>query len=120
MTNATFSAPKQWEDWVSWGLGIWLCLSPWVLSFSMEPTATANAVTSGFLIILVEVVTLSAFRAWEEWVNVALGLWLAGSSWILGITSTAARLEFVVVGILVVALAVYEMREAHRGQLPPE
>ena len=116
MTNAAFSAPKQWEDWVSWVLGIWLCLSPWILAFSLEATPTANAVTSGFLIILAEVVTLSAFRVWEEWINVVLGLWLVGSPWFLDIASSAARLEFIVVGILVVALALYEMKQSRRSQ----
>jgi len=71
---------------------------------------------SGFLIILAEVVTLSAFRVWEEWINVVLGLWLVGSPWFLDIASSAARIEFIVVGILVVALAFYEMKQSRRFQ----
>ncbi len=31
MAIATFSPPKQWEDWANLVLGIWLCVSPWVL-----------------------------------------------------------------------------------------
>src|SRR6478752_3636252 len=27
------SLPKQWEDWCSWLLGLWLCISPWALLF---------------------------------------------------------------------------------------
>ncbi len=108
----TVTPPKQWEDWVSWGLGIWLCLSPWVLQFSLETTATENAVVVGFLIILAEVVTLSAFALWEEWINVALGAWLVVSPWALGVTAGAAKADFVIVGVLVIALAIYEMREA--------
>lgn len=112
MAPAQFSFPKQWEDWCSWLLGIWLCISPWALHFSLEPTATQATVISGLLIILAEVVTLSIFYAWEEWINVMLGVWLIICPWILGISISAARTNFVVVGLLVVALAFYEFWEA--------
>jgi SPW repeat. len=68
----------------------------------------------GVLIILAELVTLSVYRAWEEWVSVILGAWLIICSWILGISSSAARATFVVVGLLVIALAFYEIWEARR------
>ena len=113
--NATrFTPPRNWEDWASWVLGIWLCISPWVLTFDLEPVATRTAVITGVLIILAELVTLSAFRAWEEWVNVLLGAWLVAATWILGIAILAVRIDFVVVGLLVVALALYEISRGSR------
>jgi hypothetical protein len=115
MAVAEFNAPKQWEDWTNWVLGIVLCLSPWALGFAGDPIATRNAVVVGFLIIVAEVVTLSVFAVWEEWLNVALGAWLVASPWILAIGSTAARIDFVVVGLVVLALALYEIREARRS-----
>jgi SPW repeat len=108
--RAEVSLPKQWEDWASWVLGIWLCLSPWALQFDLDRVPTRNAVIVGFLIILAEVVTLSVFRPWEEWINVVLGAWLVISPWVLGIASTAAKANFIIVGVLVIALALYEMR----------
>ena len=85
MTQKLLSFPKQWEDWASWILGIWLLLSPWALFFENEPTAVRNSVVLSLLIILVEVVELSVFRDWEEWINIILGTWLVASSWTLGI-----------------------------------
>jgi hypothetical protein len=114
--RAEVSLPKQWEDWASWAFGIWLCIAPWALEFDLEPVPTRNAVIVGFLIILAEVVTLSVFRRWEEWINVALGAWLVVSPWVLGIASTAAKVNFVVIGLLVVALALYEMRSVEGQQ----
>ena len=111
MAPPAFSFPKQWEDWSSWALGIWLVLSPWILHFDQEPRALENAVAIGALILVAEVVELSVFRDWEEWINVVAGAWLVISPWILGIASTAARWNFVTVGVLVVALALYELRE---------
>jgi hypothetical protein len=118
MATATFTPPKQWEDWCGWALGIWLVLSPWTLRFEFDGPATRNAVIVGFLVILMEAVTLSAFRTWEEWINIALGGWLAISPWIIGVTSAAAKMNFVTVGALIVALALYEIREAGRGRTP--
>ncbi|MGC1690261.1 MAG: SPW repeat protein, partial [Pseudolabrys sp.] len=44
-----------------------------------------------------------------EWINVALGAWLIASTWVLGIVTPAARTNFMLVGVLVVALALYEI-----------
>ena len=85
MRQTPLSFPKQWEDWASWILGIWLALSPWALSFDYEPPAVRNAVVLGLSMILVEVVELSVFRDWEEWINIILGTWLVASPWALGL-----------------------------------
>jgi hypothetical protein len=109
MPAANFSFPKQWTGWTTWLVGIWLILSPWVLLFDFETPATRNAVVVGALIIMAEVIELSIFSAWEEWINVALGGWLIASAWLLGIATPLARTNFVVVGVLVSALALYEI-----------
>jgi hypothetical protein len=109
MSAAKIYLPKQWTDWATWILGIWLCLSPWTLLFEYDAPAMRNAVLLGALIIFVEVIELSIFRGWEEWINVGLGAWLIASTWVLGIEAPAAKINFVLVGVLVVALAVFEI-----------
>jgi len=106
--------PRQWTDWATWLLGIWLCLSPWALLFDYETPALRNEVVLGVLIIFVEVIELSVFRGWEEWINVAFGAWLVASTWMLGIATPSARINFALVGALVVALALYEMWQIRR------
>ena len=112
MALATFSPPKHWEDWVGGALGVWLLVSPWVLDYG-EMAVTQSAVVVGFLLIAVEFVELSAFRVWEEWVNVVLGAWLIVSTWFLGAAALPAA-NLVIVGLLVVALALYEIWDEHR------
>jgi hypothetical protein len=111
MADRPLSFPQQWEDWASWILGLWLLLSPWALFFDREEIALENALAVGALIIVVEIVELSIFRDWEEWINVLLGAWLAVSPWALGVASAAARWNFLIVGALVVALALYELKD---------
>jgi hypothetical protein len=114
MAAVTFTPPKQWEDWCDWALGIWLMLSPWVLLFEYDTIATRNAVVVGLLVVAAEAVTLSYFRVWEEWINIALGAWLVVSPWILAIATVAAKANFVVTGVIIAALACYEVWEAGR------
>lgn len=114
MPAVAFTPPKQWEDWCDWALGLWLLLSPWILLFERDPIATRNAVIVGSLIVLAEAVTLSVFRVWEEWINLALGAWLIISPWVLPLASTPAKANFVIVGILIVGLALYEVWEVSR------
>jgi len=109
MPAVKLNLPRQWSDWATWLLGIWLCLSPWVLLFEYETPAMRTAVLLGILIIFVEVIELSFFRGWEEWINVVFGAWLVASPWVLGIATPAAKVNFVLVGALVVVLALYEM-----------
>jgi SPW repeat len=118
MPVAQFTPPRQWEDWCSWGLGIWLCISPWALHFDLQPTAMQVAVVTGFLLILVEAVTLSAFRAWEEWINVVLSAWLIAAPWLVGIADLTATMNFIIVGALVLALAVYEIQQGGAAEEP--
>lgn len=109
MATFQLSLPKQWEDWCNWLLGIWLCISPWTLQFEADASATHVAVVTGTLIILAELVTLSVYRAWEEWLNIVLGAWLVISSFILDFTLPSATVNFVIVGLLVCGLASYEI-----------
>ncbi len=109
MSTKTFELPRQWEDWLGVVVGVWLCASPWVLGISENMTVAQNAFLMGALLIVVETVILFAFRAWEEWINVAIGVWLVVSPWVLGITERAALANFVIVGAIVLALALYEL-----------
>jgi hypothetical protein len=107
----TVEPPRHWQDWASWALGLWLVLSPWTLMFWPQTVALENAVIVAVLLLFAEVVTLSAFRLWEEWVNVALGVWLILSPFALGVTDVHAMTNFIIVGVLVVLLALNELRE---------
>ncbi|MFO0990107.1 MAG: SPW repeat protein [Alphaproteobacteria bacterium] len=111
MADVTFTPPRQWEDWCDWALGIWLVLSPWTLRYWPDAVALKTAVIVGALLILAEVITLSVFRVWEEWIPVALGVFLTASPWLLPIADAGARTNFVVVGLLVAALALYQVRQ---------
>ena len=52
---------------------------------------------------------LAAFAVWEEWLNLAAGLWLVVSPWLLGFQNSDAMTLHVVIGGIVAALASFEV-----------
>ena len=112
MSNFWKTASERWQDSLNVVLGVWLILSPWILGFSPDQTAMWNAVLLGAVIALVALGALIDFHKWEEWVDMALGAWLVASPWVLGFAATLATAtwNFVVVGLLAIALAAWALR----------
>jgi len=84
---------------------VWLFVSPWVLQYR-ETTAAQSAFLVGFLLVVTELIALSSFLVWEEWFSVILGAWLVISPWVLG-AAFVPMVNFVIVGLLILALAFY-------------
>jgi len=108
LAKVHFNPPLQWENWCGWLLAIWLCISPGPLKFGDDITATYVAVLTGIVLVCTEMLTISPFRLWEEWINVGVGGWLIASPWLLHVSSSA-KINFVIVGALVATLAVYKL-----------
>src|SRR5664280_1180460 len=101
------SPPKEWEDWVSMLLGFWLCISPWALHFTDDSTATNTVLCVGFLMIVAELITLSALGFLEELIDVVLGAWLLVTVWLFGISTPTAKIDLIVSGIVVLLFSFY-------------
>jgi hypothetical protein len=101
------TATARWQDWASFGLGLWLAVSPWALGYAANEAATANAAFMGLAIALGSHFEVSFDESTVEWFNLAGGVWLAFSPFALGFTSSAiAAANAMAVGTLVAALSV--------------
>lgn len=101
---------KHWQDPANLVFGLWLLISPWVLAYRMEASATWNAVIVGALIVAVALFELFRIRAWEEWTSVALGVWLLISPWLLGFSAVGSAMwTAVIVGLAVAVLALWAL-----------
>jgi hypothetical protein len=104
----TMKQMKHWQDPVNGLVGVWLILSPWVLGFQSDMTAMANAVIIGILLLATALGAIFVPRAWEEWTETALGVWLAISPWALGYSALQnATISAVVSGVIVAVLALW-------------
>lgn len=94
-------------------LGGFLSMSPNMLGFESGPE-NVNAHLVGLAIITLAMAAIYAHLDLEEWLNLGLGLWLIASPWVLHFDSVIAKDVHVVVGVLVTALAAFELWVTHR------
>ncbi len=96
---------KHWQDPINGVLGIWLVISPWVLGFAGERGATVNFVIVGILLLAAALGAMYVPKAWEEWTECILGLWMVISPWIVRYSTVhSARTDAVVIGIVALIL----------------
>lgn len=99
---------KHWQDPVNALLGAWIILSPWVVGFADERIAMFNFVAVGVLLIAAAIGAIVVPKAWEEWVEVALGVWLMASPWLLGFAGNMVAMQNALFcGLLVTVLALW-------------
>lgn len=115
----------RWRNWVMLVLGAWLFLTPWIFGFTVGApvegattgfsTAAWNAWIVGVVIAALALWAALRFAEWHDWVNGVLGVWLVVSPWILGFAAlTAAVWNHVIVGLVVVILAAWEIWDVRR------
>jgi len=102
---------KHWQDTANALLGVWLIVAPLALGFQTDMTAAANTAIVGVLLLAAALGAIFVPRAWEEWTETALGLWLAVSPWVLGFTTLWARTNAVVIGLVVLTLALWALQD---------
>ena len=71
--------------------------------------AELDLALTGAAIIILSIAAILAFSIWEEWVNLALGVWLIVSPWILGFAHTRAMHFSIGIGIAIAFLAALDL-----------
>jgi len=102
---------RRWQDWVMLVLGIWFTFSPFVLGYP-DPTGIAaiNSHVFGAIVAVLATAALMRPRLWEEWVNLALGLWLIAAPFVLGFgADQVAAINHILLGMLVTADALWAL-----------
>ena len=101
---------KHWQDPINALMGLLVVLSPWALGFQATTPAMVNAVIVGVALIAAAMGAIFVPRAWEEWTEGVLGLWLMVSPWTLGFsTHRDAKLATVAAGLVILVLALWTL-----------
>lgn len=99
---------KHWQDFVNALLGAWLLASPWVLGFQGVMVATVSTMAVGALLIASSAGAMQVPQAWEEWLDVVLGVVLMLLPVLLGFDAVRpALLNALGAGGAVTALALW-------------
>ena len=114
---------QHWQDWVNVLLGLWVFGSPWLIEHTMITEVPGggllgmwNAWVVGLVVVVIAGIAVYAYKAWEEWTNIALGLWLLVSPWVLGFSKSAALMwNAVIFGVLILVFAGWILAEEAGG-----
>lgn len=105
---------KTTIDVVNFVLGACLASAPWVLGFTSQTAAAWNAWVVGAAVAFVAVDALANLTEWEEWANMALGIWAILAPWLLGFAGVAqAMYAHLFIGLIVTVLAAVDLWMAH-------
>jgi len=101
----------RWQDWLNFLVGLWTLFSPWILGFATGMgIAARTAWILGAAIVVFAGIAVSIPKAWEEGLNIILGLALLISPWALSYTDMAKPTSnAMIAGLLVIIFAVWAM-----------
>jgi hypothetical protein len=92
----------QWQDWLNLLLGLWMVVSTWIIGHDSGSAAIVNYYVVGLAVAAFAIAALTAFRIWEEWINLILGTWLLVSPFFLGFSASAIGLNTLVIAIFII------------------
>jgi SPW repeat len=99
---------RHWQDAASLLVGLWLILSPFALGFAGAEVWITILLGLFVVTAAVEGFVLPSYL--EEWTEILFGVALIVAPWTVGYESGSATLSSVLSGILVILLAVWELR----------
>ena len=85
-----------------------LFASPWLFRLTNAP-GKIDLWATAVVIAIISLAAIVAYKDWEEWANLLLGLWLVVSPWLLGFAHTRAMHFSIGVGIVVAFLAALDL-----------
>lgn len=113
-----FNTHRSWEDWLGMVLGVLIVLSPWLTGepnhgfgqLSEPGLAMLSTVLVGVLVFGLAQMEYIALQRWEEGCEIALGLWLIASPYLLGYSGAGTlRLWHTGLGAVVFLLATLKL-----------
>lgn len=93
-----------WTLIATTAIGLWLMLSPWVMSFS--GSAASGVQVAGALAITVSVVSMAEVARVCRFLNLLLGLWILAMPWVLDGATSGATISNAIAGLLMIGLSI--------------
>ncbi len=103
---------RRYALYLSFLLGLWLLISPWIFGVSSQTTLVWSHVIAGIIIALLALYRVSDLgdesRTWASWLMALFGLWAIVAPWVLGFSGQSSlMLSNVIDGIIVLILGVW-------------
>ncbi len=95
-------------SWITVIAGIWLIVAPFVLGY-VNGTPRTNDIWLGIIVGVVALIRAftPANTIWLSWINILAGIWLIIAPFVLGYANSAPRLNDIILGVIVAAVAIW-------------
>ncbi|QGZ41140.1 SPW repeat-containing protein [Pseudoduganella flava] len=105
------SVLKRWQDRLILLLGVWLFITPWIFAYAIPSPHSLNAFLCGAVLAILALFDLYKTYVWAVVVNLAIGIWVAVSPWVLQADYGQGNilLNNLLVGAAVAILAAWEL-----------
>jgi hypothetical protein len=98
--------------------GIWLIISPFILSYDSS-AVTWNQVVFGVIIGILGIIRYMNLAAmWASWLSALAGLWMVIAPFVIGGATTAARWSSVITGLITLVLSLGIVNQRERLHMP--
>jgi hypothetical protein len=105
-----FTIHRSWEDWAGMLIGVLIGFSPWLAEQQGDQAVMWNAVLVGALVLALAQLEYVSLQRWQETGEIALGLWLIASPFILGYAEAGTlRYWHFILGAIVVLVGALEL-----------
>lgn len=108
-TTIVMKRPARWQDWLTFLIGIWIFITPWIFRFNHDKFSWSPYVM-GALLIIFSLWAIVKRKMTGEIINLIIGMWVFISPMILGfsLTANAAWIMFVF-GAIVIIVEIWGM-----------
>ncbi len=97
---------QRWQDYTNILLGAWLVLTPLFGIGAIGDVAAINSYLIGAAVVIFAYVAIVSPQIWEEYTNMALGLWLIAAPFALGFTNLVGpTYNQIIAGLLITGVA---------------
>ncbi|UXN66563.1 SPW repeat protein (plasmid) [Phyllobacterium sp. A18/5-2] len=102
---------QHWQNILVAMIGVWLVASPWLLDYSSPNTvgrdiALKNFTIVGIALFFIGFMAIANHRLWQEWLDVAVAVWLIISPWALGLQAMpTAMWNAIICGLAVIGIS---------------
>ena len=111
MATTSNTSARRWQDQLILLLGLWFFITPWVFGYPIPSPQAWTAFISGAVIALLAAFDLYKTYFWAVTINLLLGIWVAVSPWVLGLSGDVELTwNSLIDGVAVAVLALWEMR----------
>ncbi len=73
-----------------------------------------NSYLFGALVTIFSAFALYDRKAWSEWINIIIGIWIFFSPWVLGMITISEMWNHWIIGLLTVLMSGFAVREAQK------